>query len=149
MTQKRTAKHQHVPPLIERPEKLHSRDSLVATISTDSNNTHIQCSRANLWQPNQTMTAIRIGVPLQEWARHNKVMIELLRALKEHDNDGLSTMQLLQKVNRTHNAQEMIKRAEQYGYIKRVSKAPKTKGNWLVINYLTPKGKQLLDKLSM
>jgi hypothetical protein len=31
---------------------------------------------------------------------------------------GLSTRQLLQKVSITHNAQEMIKRAEEQGYIK-------------------------------
>jgi hypothetical protein len=66
----------------------------------------------------------------------------------EGSEKGLSTRQLHQKISKTHNAQEIIKRAEQYGYIKRVSKAPKTKGNWLVINYLRPKGKQLLDKLA-
>jgi hypothetical protein len=96
-----------------------------------------------------------IEISVQEWARHNKVMIELLRALEEGGKKrggaatrGLSTVQLLQKVSRTHNAQEMIKRAEEEGLIRRESKAPGHKGNWLVVNYLTPKGKQLLDKLA-
>lgn len=61
---------------------------------------------------------------------------------------GLSTRQLHQKVGKMHNAQGMIKRAEQQGLIRRKSVAPEGRGNWLVVNHLTQKGRQLLDKLA-
>ena len=93
-----------------------------------------------------TMTTIEISI--EEWASYNRIMIDMLRALEGEGEEGLSTRQLLQKVSRTHNAQEIIKRAEEKGLIRRVSQSPKTKGNWLVINYLTPRGKELLRKLS-
>ena len=91
-----------------------------------------------------------IEISVHEWARYNRLMIELLRALADAGSKkGLSTRKLHQKLSKTHNAQEIIKRAQQQGLIRRESKEPpRHKGSQLVVNYLTPKGKQLLDKLA-
>jgi hypothetical protein len=62
---------------------------------------------------------------------------------------GLCTRKLLQEVDRTHNGQAAIKRAEQEVYIKRIRDVkPSSSGNHLVLNVITPKGQKLLDKLA-
>jgi len=66
--------------------------------------------------------------------------------LKVAGDKGLPTVQLLKRIHSTNYGQRMIKLGEKNGYIERVKvKVPKgQKGNSIVINRLTPKGKELI-----
>ena len=91
------------------------------------------------------MTVIEISA--EEFARTNKGLITVLKAVAQAGDNGISTRKLLYKIHMTGYGQTLIHRAKTQGYIKRVPNPPEKKGGWLTINYLTPKGKRLLGLL--
>jgi hypothetical protein len=79
----------------------------------------------------------------------NVGLARLLFALAKAGPDGLPTRKLLEALHSTNHGQDAIKRAEKEGYIKRIRDVkPVGSGNHLVVNKLTSKGHQLLDKLA-
>ena len=88
-----------------------------------------------------------IEISAEEFARTNRGLITVLKAVAQAGNDGISTRKLLYNIRMTGYGQTLIGRAQAQGYIKRVPKPPEKKGAWLTINYLTPKGKRLLEQL--
>jgi DNA-binding PadR family transcriptional regulator len=75
-------------------------------------------------------------------------LVHLLKAIDSSPAGSISTVKLLRKLKSTSYGQHIIRRALKEGYIARKQQPPKGKGNYLVIYYLTPKGKALLRKLS-
>jgi predicted transcriptional regulator len=57
-------------------------------------------------------------------------------------------VKLLKKLKSTGYGQHIIRRAVREGYMTKKEQRPEGRGNYLVINYLTPKGKKLLANLS-
>lgn len=95
------------------------------------------------------MTTIEVSP--SEFARANKGLITLLKAVQKAGDEGTSTRKLLyDEIKMIGYGQTLIKRAEKEGYIKRkeVKKPVGQKGAHLVMNYLTPKGKKLLSQLA-
>jgi hypothetical protein len=87
-------------------------------------------------------------VPIEEFVRMNQGLIHLLQAIDSSPGGSISTVKLLAKLKSTGYGQHIIRRAVREGYMARKEQPPQGKGNYLVINYLTPKGKMLLRKLS-
>jgi hypothetical protein len=87
-----------------------------------------------------------IKVSAAEFARTNKGLISVLRALQRMGGEA-STRRLLKEIKTTGYGQVLIGRAEVMGYITREDREPEGKGNWLVVNKLTQKGKRLLDNI--
>jgi hypothetical protein len=55
----------------------------------------------------------------------------------------------LNKLKSTRYGQQTIRLADKHGYIKRIRDVkPQGRGNLIVMNYLTPKGKRLLKAVS-
>jgi hypothetical protein len=69
---------------------------------------------------------------------------ETLRLLVKQKGNALPTRILLQKLG-ANNLHHVILQAEKEGYIKRKRVKPQGKGNYLVYNHLTPKGKRLAE----
>jgi hypothetical protein len=90
----------------------------------------------------------KIEVSIEEFARTNQGLIHLLQAIDSSPGGSISTVKLLRKLKSTSYGQHIIRRALKEGYIARKEQPPKGKGNYLVIYYLTPKGKAFLRKLS-
>lgn len=90
----------------------------------------------------------RIEASIEEFARMNQGLIHLLQAIDSSSDGSISTVKLLRKPRSTGYGQHIIRRALKEGYVARKEQPPKGKGNYLVIYYLTPKGKKLLAKLS-
>ncbi|MDQ3903449.1 MAG: hypothetical protein M3247_07395 [Thermoproteota archaeon] len=74
--------------------------------------------------------------------------MHLLQIIDSSPGGCISTVKLLAKLNSTGYGQYIMKRAVREGYMVRKEQPPEGKGNYLVINYLSPKGKSLLKKLS-
>jgi hypothetical protein len=76
----------------------------------------------------------------------NIALLRILMQLSVAGDKGIPTVQLLNKLRSTNYGQRMIKLGEKNGYIERVKvKVPKgKKGNIIVINRLTPKGKGIM-----
>ena len=72
----------------------------------------------------------------------------MLQAIDSSPSGSISTVKLLKKLKSTGYGQHIIRRAVKEGYIARKEQVPQGKGNYLKVNYLTPKGKVLLKKLS-
>ena len=89
-----------------------------------------------------------IEVSAEDFARINKGLIHLLEAIDGNPDGSISTVKLLTKLKSTGYGQHIIRRAVRDGYVVRKERRPPGKGNYLVVNHLTPKGKALLDKLS-
>jgi hypothetical protein len=87
----------------------------------------------------------RIGI-IDLMDHRNAALLRILMVLRVEGDKGMSTVQLLNRLNSTNYGQRMIKLGEKNGYIERVKvKVPKgKKGNIIVINRLTPKGKLLM-----
>jgi hypothetical protein len=94
------------------------------------------------------MTANKIEVSIKDFARMNQGLIHLLQAIDSSPGGSIPTVKLLAKLKSTGYGQHIIRRAVREGYMARKEQPPEGKGNYLVINYLTPKGKALLRKLS-
>jgi DNA-binding MarR family transcriptional regulator len=90
----------------------------------------------------------KIEASIEEFARTNQSLIHLLQAIDSSPDGSISTVKLLRMLKSTSYGQLIIRRAVREGYIARKEQPPKGKGNYLVINYLTPKGKALLRNLS-
>jgi DNA-binding MarR family transcriptional regulator len=83
-------------------------------------------------------------------------MVRALRAIEKAGNkgkispSGLPTRKLSEEIfnSRTYGW-KVLKQAEKLGYIKRkkVRRPKGQKGNYMVMNYLTPKGRRLLQEL--
>lgn len=89
-----------------------------------------------------------IEVSVADFAKINKGLIHLLQAIEGNPGGSISTVKLLTKLKSTGYGQHIIRRAVREGYIARKEQRPQGKGNYLVVNDLTPKGKALLSKLS-
>jgi DNA-binding MarR family transcriptional regulator len=75
-------------------------------------------------------------------------LVHLLQAIDSSPGGSISTVKLLRKLRSTGYGQHIIRRALKEGYIVRKEQPPKGKGNYLVIYFLTPKGRELLMRLS-
>jgi hypothetical protein len=96
-----------------------------------------------------SFSSSKVEVSTEDFVKMNQGLIHLLQAIDSSSPDGsISTVKLLTKLKSTGYGQYIIKRAVREGYIARKEQPPKGRGNYLVINYLTPKGKALLRKLS-
>jgi hypothetical protein len=89
-----------------------------------------------------------IEVSTSDFASMNQGLIHLLQAIESSPSGSISTVKLLKKLKSRGYGQHMIRRAVKEGYIARKEQVPQGKGNYLKVNYLTPKGKVLLRKLS-
>jgi hypothetical protein len=89
-----------------------------------------------------------IEVSTSDFASMNQGLIHLLQAIDRSPSGSISTVKLLKKLKSTGYGQHIIRRAVKEGYIARKEQVPQGKGNYLKVNYLTPKGKVLLKKLS-
>ncbi len=90
-----------------------------------------------------------IEVSAVEFARTNKGLITVLKAIAESDKRGIPTRKLLNKIGMIGYGETLIKRAESLQYIRREKREPANGvGFWPVYNILTPKGKKLLDQLN-
>jgi hypothetical protein len=89
-----------------------------------------------------------IEVSTSDFASMNQGLIHLLQAIESSPSGSISTVKLLKKLKSRGHGQHMMRRAVKEGYIARKEQVPQGKGNYLKVNYLTPKGKVLLRKLS-
>jgi hypothetical protein len=78
----------------------------------------------------------------------NEGLEHLLQAIDSSPGGSIPTVKLLRKVRSTGYGQHIIRRALREGYIARKEQPSKGKGNYLVIYYLTPKGKRFVSKLT-
>ena len=95
-----------------------------------------------------SFSSSKVEVSTEDFVKMNQGLIHLLQAIDSSPGSSISTVKLLIKLKSTGYGQYIIKRAVREGYIARKEQPPKGRGNYLVINYLTPKGKALLRKLS-
>jgi hypothetical protein len=73
-----------------------------------------------------------------------RAMLRVLSVLFKQKGNALPTRVLLQKLG-ANNLHHVILQAEREGYIKRKRVKPRGKGNYLVYNHLTPKGRRLAE----
>jgi hypothetical protein len=90
----------------------------------------------------------KVEVSIEEFVRMNQGLVHLLQAIDSSPGGSISTVKLLRKLKSTGYGQHIIRRAIREDYIARKEQPPEGKGNYLVIYYLTPKGKALLRNLS-
>jgi hypothetical protein len=77
----------------------------------------------------------------------NRALIRMLVILSEAGDVGLYTVELLERVGSVSYGQKMLKLGEKNGYIRRVRNIkPNGRGNYRVVNYITPKGKRLVKR---
>jgi hypothetical protein len=89
-----------------------------------------------------------IEVSTSDFASMNQGLIHLLQAIESSPSVSISTVKLLKKLKSRGYGQHIIRRAVKEGHIARKEQVPQGKGNYLKVNYLTPRGKVLLMKLS-
>src|SRR3712207_2358251 len=93
---------------------------------------------------------ITVRIPLDDFVRHNKVMLKLMFELGKCHPHPIPTNQLylLTRVSNNYGGIALCKGVDM-GYItrKRVQKPPGEKGNDMILNSLTSKGLALLKKL--
>jgi len=98
-----------------------------------------------------TPTTTTIEIPLEEFARHNTSMLELLHALYL-GGGSLHTTALYTRAHKSNNySRPWLLKAERMGFITRKEvPTPKGKrGNVRIVNTLTPKGRKLLSSLGL
>jgi hypothetical protein len=93
------------------------------------------------------LSPTKIEVSIEEFARTNQGLIHLLQAIDSSPGSSISTVKLLRKLRSTGYGQHIIRRAVREWYMAKKEQRPEGRGNYLVVNYLTPKGKALLRKL--
>lgn len=77
----------------------------------------------------------------------NAGLTHLLLIVRDAGKEGISTLKLLEELGSVDYGQSLIRRATYGGYIKR-KKGESEHGRFRpVYNYLTPKGKKLLEQL--
>ncbi len=90
----------------------------------------------------------RIEVSATDFARMNKGLITVLKAIQKYGDEGISTRKLLyNEIKMIGHGEKLLKEAEKLGYIKRKEEPPIERGAWFVINRITLKGKKLLSQL--
>jgi hypothetical protein len=65
-----------------------------------------------------------IKVSAAEFARTNKGLVHLLKAVEKAGGDGIPTRKLLNDIHMTGYGQTLIRRAEEHGFIKREERPP-------------------------
>jgi hypothetical protein len=98
-----------------------------------------------------------ISIPIDDFVRCNKGLLRLLLALYRKGggvagNEGLSTTKLYKAAGMSNNYSYIVlQRAERMGFIerKKVPKPKGLKGNVMVVNRLTNKGRRLLSSLDL
>jgi hypothetical protein len=94
------------------------------------------------------MTII-IEISAEEFARTNRGLITVLKAIAESGKDGIPTRKLLNRIRMIGYGETLIKRAESLQYIRREMREPQSgRGFHPVYNVLTHKGKMLLAQLN-
>ena len=93
------------------------------------------------------MTNIEISA--SEFARTNKGLITVLKAVSAAGDDGITTRKLLRKIGMIGYGLQLLERAHALGYVRRIPKdAPSPKEfPQPRYNYITAKGKKLLAQL--
>ena len=90
-----------------------------------------------------------IEISAEEFARTNRGLITVLKAVAGSGKEGIPTRKLLNKIKMIGYGETLIKRAESLQYIRREKREPKNGvGFASIYNILTPKGKKLLTKLN-
>jgi hypothetical protein len=92
-----------------------------------------------------------IEVPLDDFVRCNKSMLKLLLALYKKGGE-LPTIRLYNAAHTSNNYSYLgLQRAERLGYItrKKIPKPKGLKGNDMIVNSLTSKGRALLKTLNI
>jgi hypothetical protein len=92
-----------------------------------------------------------IEISAEEFARSNKALLTLLKAVAKAGKDGISTRALYAQIKMTGYGDKLVNIAERDGYIVRVRRKQKIdgKGPWYVFNILTKKGQRLLAQLGV
>jgi hypothetical protein len=83
-----------------------------------------------------------IEVSAAEFARTNRGLITVLKAVQKHGDEGIPTRKLLHnEIKMIGYGETLIKRAEALGYIRREEREPESgRGFHPVYNIITPKG---------
>ena len=90
------------------------------------------------------MTLLQVDKETLRLLVKRRAMLRVLSILAIQKGNALSTRMLLQKLG-ANNLHHVILQAEKEGYIKRKRVKPQGKGNYLVYNRLTPKGRRLAE----
>ena len=95
------------------------------------------------------MTPPNIEISAEDFARTNKGLITVLKAVAQAGDDGITTRKLLKRIGMIGYGLTLVERAYSQGYIKRVPKDPPAKDEFPKprYNYITSKGKKLLAQL--
>ncbi len=88
------------------------------------------------------MTLLEIDKETLRLLVKRRAMLRVLSMLVKQKGNTLPTRILLRKLG-ANNLHHVILQAEKEGYIERKRVKPQGKGNYLVYNRLTPKGKRL------
>jgi hypothetical protein len=89
-------------------------------------------------------TYMKIGPKTLKTMVNDRPLVRLLLIINKDGSDGYPTRKLLKRLG-SNELHPLLARAEKEGYIKRERRKPEGKGNHLVCNYLTKKGKALVD----
>ncbi len=90
------------------------------------------------------MTLLQVDKKTLRLLVKRRAMLRVLSILVKQKGNALPTRTLLQKLG-ANNLHHVILQAEKEGYIKRKRVKPQGKGNYLVYNHLTPKGRRLAE----
>src|SRR5215207_11356028 len=99
-----------------------------------------------------TRTVVTIEVPPDDFVRCNRAMVKLLLTLYKSKSASMQTMKLYSVAKMSNNYSRLsLRNAERMGYItrKKVAKPKGEKGNDMIVNSLTPKGRALLKTLNL
>ena len=88
------------------------------------------------------MTLLEVDKKTLRLLVKRRAMLRVLSILVKQKGNALSTRILLRKLG-ANNLHHVILQAEEEGYIKRKRVKPQGKGNYLIYNRLTPKGRRL------
>lgn len=90
------------------------------------------------------MTLLEVDKETLQLLVKRRAMLRVLSILVKQKGNALTTRILLRKLG-ANNLHHVILQAEKEGYIKRKRVKPQGKGNYLVYNRLTPKGRRLAE----
>jgi hypothetical protein len=91
-----------------------------------------------------------IEIPVEEFARTNKGLITVLKAVAAAGEDGITTRKLYRKIGMFGYGDTLVDRAYSLGYIRRVPKDPPVSADKFPApryNFIASKGKKLLAQL--
>jgi hypothetical protein len=97
------------------------------------------------------MTPPTIEVSASEFARTNKGLITVLKAVAAAGDDGITTRKLYKKIGMIGYGGTLLERAYSLGYVRRVpAESPAWRKEFPEprYNYITKKGKELLKQLA-